>query len=128
MLVEDHAVLRGILQEYVTNMAQVASCRTTANAEDALEDVAQSEPDLMLIDLSLPGMSGIDLVRKLRKSHPELRCAILSGHRSLSYARQAMDAGARGYLLKGDPSEIERGVAAIVDGRRFVSKGLGEGS
>src|SRR5262245_42828670 len=127
MLVEDHAVLRGILQEYVTNMSQVASCRTTANAEDALEDVAQSEPDLMLIDLSLPGMSGIDLVRKLRKSNPALRCAILSGHRSLSYARQAMEAGARGYLLKGDPSEIERGVAAIVDGRKFVSKGLGEG-
>ena len=127
MLVEDHAVLRDILQEFVTNLSQVAVCRTSSSAEAAIEDVEQSEPDLMLIDLSLPGMSGIDLVRTLKKSHPALRCAILSGHRSPSYARQAMEAGARGYLLKGDPAEIERGMAAIVDGRKFVSKGLAEG-
>src|SRR5262245_39109411 len=124
MLVEDHAILRGILQEFVTNMSQVAVCRTTASAEAALQDIEEDEPDLMLIDLSLPGMSGIELVGKLASSHPKLLCAILSGHRSPSYARQAMAAGAKGYLLKGDPAEIERGVAAIVDGRKFVSRDL----
>ena len=124
MLVEDHAVLRGILTDFVGRLPQVASCSGSASAEAALEALEETAPDLMLIDLSLPGMSGIEMVGELRKTHPQLRCAILSGHRSRSYAKQAMAAGACGYLLKGDPLEIERGLEAILAGGKFVSQGL----
>jgi len=123
-LVEDHPVLRDVLQEYIARLPGVELCVVSANAEDALDEFDGSMPDLMLIDLSLPRMSGIDLIRELHLRQPDLRCAILSGHRSPAYVRQAMEVGAHGYLLKGDPMEIERGLQAILAGKRYVSPDL----
>lgn len=123
-LVEDHPVLRDVLQEYIGRLPGVELCVVSANAEDALDEFDGSMPDLMLIDLSLPRMSGIDLIRELHLRQPDLRCAILSGHRSPAYVRQAMEVGAHGYLLKGDPMEIERGLQAILAGKRYVSPDL----
>jgi DNA-binding NarL/FixJ family response regulator len=123
-LVEDHPVLRGVLRDYITRLPSVRSCTVNSTAEDALKALDGDEPDLMLIDLSLPGMSGIDLVREVRRNHPELCCAILSGHRSRVYATQALAAGANGYMLKGDPLEIERGMQAMLAGERYVSRNL----
>lgn len=120
-LVEDHPVLRDVLQEYIGRLPGVELCVVSANAEDALDRFDGSMPDLMLIDLSLPRMSGIDLIRELHLRQPDLRCAILSGHRSPVYVRQALEVGAHGYMLKGDPMEIERGLQAILAGKRYVS-------
>ena len=78
----------------------------------------------MLIDLSLPGMNGIELIQELRARYPDLRCAILSGHRSKTYARRALAAGANGYVLKGDPLEIETALHAILSGQRYVTRDL----
>src|SRR5262245_1006060 len=116
MLIEDHAVLRGILRDFIERLPRVGYCRALPPAEAAIDALDGTPPDLMLIDLSLPGMSGIDLIREVRKTRPELRCAILSGHRSRSYVQQALAAGADGYLLKGDPNELERGVEVILGG------------
>jgi DNA-binding NarL/FixJ family response regulator len=123
-LVEDHPVLRDVLQEYIAQLPGVELCVVSANAEDALDEFDGSTPDLMLIDLSLPRMNGIDLIRELHLRQPDLRCAILTGHRSPAYVRQAMEVGAHGYLLKGDPMEIERGLQAILAGKRYVSPDL----
>jgi DNA-binding NarL/FixJ family response regulator len=123
-LVEDHAVLRDVLQEYISRLPGVELCVVSASAEDALEEFEESAPDVMLIDLSLPRMSGIELIRELRQRRPDLRCAILSGHRSPAYVRQALEVGAHGYMLKGDPMEIERGLQAILAGKRYVSPDL----
>lgn len=123
-LVEDHPVLRDVLQEYIGRLPGVELCVVSANAEEALEEFDGSTPDLMLIDLSLPHMSGIDLIRELRQRRPELRCAILSGHRSPAYVKQAMEVGAHGYMLKGDPMEIERGLQAILAGKHYISPDL----
>jgi DNA-binding NarL/FixJ family response regulator len=127
-LVEDHPILRGVLRDYVSRIPEVRSCTTVATAEEALQVLAGDPPDLMLIDLSLPGMSGIELVRTLRRTHPGLLCAILSGHRSRAYAVQALAAGANAYLLKGDPVEIERGVRAILAGECYISGSIEEES
>jgi DNA-binding NarL/FixJ family response regulator len=123
-LVEDHPVLRDVLQEYIAQLPGVELCVVSANAEDALDEFDGSTPDLMLIDLSLPRMNGIDLIRELHLRQPDLRCAILSGHRSPAYVRQAMEVGAHGYLLKGDPMEIERGLQAMLAGKRYVNPDL----
>jgi DNA-binding NarL/FixJ family response regulator len=125
-IVEDHPVLREVLQEYIGRLHGVEVGQVWASAEAVLEELDGSLPDLMLIDLSLPRMNGIDLIRELRTRRPELRCAILSGHRSPVYVRQALEVGAEGYLLKGDPMEIERGIEAIVAGKRYVSPELAE--
>lgn len=128
ILVEDHAQLRAVLLEYVSELPGVAGCQAFADGESALARLqdADGAPDLVLVDLSLPGMSGIELIRALQACRPELRCAILSGHRSPAYVGQALAAGALGYILKGDPLEIARGIDTIVRGGRFVSADLTE--
>lgn len=123
-IVEDHPVLREILGDYVSRMAGVASCLLVGSAEAALEQVEDDPPDLVLVDFSLPGMNGIELIRRLRRKLPELPCAILTGHRVSSYVSEALIAGAKGYLLKDDPQELEQGVRSILAGDRFVSRGL----
>lgn len=125
-IVEDHPVLRDVLKEYVGSLPGVEVSRVWESAEAALDDPDASGPDVFLIDLSLPHMNGIDLIRELRQRQPDLRCAILSGHRSPAYVRQALEVGANGYLLKGDPMEIERGLQAILAGKRYVSPDLRE--
>jgi DNA-binding NarL/FixJ family response regulator len=129
-LVEDHGPLREILLEYIADLPEVSSCHAYSNAESALatffDGTEDPPPDLILVDLSLPGMNGIELIRELRAVHPQICCAILSGHRSAAYAGQALAAGAMGYILKGDPQEISRGIDAVVHGQRFVSRAVTE--
>jgi len=108
-LVEDHPVLRDVLQEYIGRLPGVELCVVSANAEEALDEFEGLMPDP---------------IRELRLRQPDLRCAILSGHRSPAYVRQALEVGAHGYLLKGDPMEIERGLKAILAGKRYVSPDL----
>jgi DNA-binding NarL/FixJ family response regulator len=120
-IVEDHAVLREILVTYVECLPSVSTCSAVSSAEQALSELDALGPDVMFVDLSLPGMTGIELIAELRRSHPEIKCAILSGHRSGRYVAQAFDAGAKAYLLKGDPLEIDRGLDAILAGRSYVS-------
>jgi DNA-binding NarL/FixJ family response regulator len=126
VLVEDHAPLREILLEFVAGLPRVAGCSAFSSAEAALARLRNGDgtPDLMLIDLSLPDMSGIELIRRLLAVHPRLRCAILSGHRSSAYVGQAFAAGAQGYILKGEPLDIENGIDTMLEGKRFVSPDL----
>jgi DNA-binding NarL/FixJ family response regulator len=123
-VVEDQAVLREILVEYIETLPQVSDCKASSSAERALEKLEETAPDLMLVDLSLPGMNGIELVAELRRRRPGLKCGILSGHSSRAYVGKAFAAGAQAYMLKGDPLEIDRGLSAMLAGRRYVSTGL----
>lgn len=125
-IVEDHAALREILVEYVGSLPQVGSCSAAPSAEQALADYDRAPPDLTLVDLSLPGMSGIEFIAELCRRRPGMRCGILSGHRSRRYVGKAFAAGASAYMLKGDPAEIERGLQAMLAGRTYVSEGAEE--
>jgi DNA-binding NarL/FixJ family response regulator len=125
-LVEDHPVLSDLLQEFIAGLPRVRSCSVARSAESALQDIEGNVPDLMLIDLSLPGMNGIELIRELHARYPDLLCAILSGHRSKAYARRALAAGAKGYVLKGEPLEIESAMRAMLAGECYVTPSMTE--
>ena len=122
ILVEDHPVLQEVLREFVGQLAE--ECKVMPDAETALDELESGKPDLMLVDLSLPGMDGIELIKAIRRMYPDLPCAILSGHRSQVYVAKALAAGANAYLLKGDPVEIERGIKAMLAGNRYLSEEL----
>ncbi len=124
LVVEDHPVLQEVIREHIERLPRVKACSVAPSAEAALAMFEQWAPDLMLIDLSLPGMNGIALIAELRRKYGYLHCAILSGHVSQAYVRQALAAGAQAYVLKGDPAEIERGIDAIVAGKLYLSEGL----
>jgi DNA-binding NarL/FixJ family response regulator len=82
------------------------------------------KPDLILVDISLPGKNGIALVEEMRKKQPNLRCLIVSGHEESVYVRQALKAGARGYVMKGDPDAILRAIRHVIDGNIYLSEAM----
>ena len=87
-----------------------------------LELLSEVDFDLALIDVSLPGMSGIKLLSAIHALKPDLPCMMVSGHLAKHYVQQSMAAGARGYALKEDISGILEGVHAVLNGETFVSK------
>ncbi|MGH8243716.1 MAG: response regulator [Steroidobacteraceae bacterium] len=123
-LVEDHPVLQEVLREFVCQLAE--ECRVLPDAAAALAELEAGTPDLMLVDLSLPGMDGIELIKSVRRSYPYLPCANLSGQRSQVYVAKALVAGANAHLLKGDPVESERGIKAMLAGNCYLSEELRE--
>ena len=76
------------------------------SAEAALERLLGLQVDLCLVDLSLPGMSGLELIRRLRKEQPNLRCLVVTGYGDAMYQTAALAAGAAGYVTKGDPEMV----------------------
>jgi DNA-binding NarL/FixJ family response regulator len=123
-LVEDHA---GFAQALNNMLSQNHDLRITAVAEtaqEALEQLREVKVDLVLIDFSLPDMTGLNLLERLHQEYPDLRCAILSGHLLPQHARRALDVGARGYLIKDNPLEIITGIQTILRGDYYVSEEL----
>ena len=125
LIVEDHVLMREMVREYLQIEADLSIDGVAATAKDALAFIKRRIPDIVLVDVALPDMSGIELVRILSGQYPELPLAMLSGHRERSHIDGAMGAGARGYILKGDSYEIPRAIRRIVGGERYVSPALG---
>ncbi len=95
-----------------------------AGAADAAPAV--DGPDLVLADVSLPGMSGIELVAALRERRPGLPCLMFSAHQEASYAERALAAGARGYVVKGRLADLEEGLRTALAGEVYLSPPLRE--
>ena len=129
LLVEDHAAIGRVLARFLRERGQMDVRAVVHTAEAALEHLANSDDDgrdldLVLIDVSLPGMSGIDLVAELARLYPELPCLMVSAHQRLEYVRQALENGARGYVAKGNPSAIIDAVRRILDGELYLNNGV----
>lgn len=123
-VVEDHVYMQEMLREFLSQEDDLEVCDTAGSGEAALERLDQASPDFVLIDLSLPGASGLDLVTTVKERYPDLPCAILSGHGERYYAEQAITAGAQGYVLKGDPNELPGAIRQMMQGEHYISKAL----
>jgi DNA-binding NarL/FixJ family response regulator len=124
LLVEDHAGFAKALQQMLSRNASLQIVAVAENAEAALEYLWGSNVDLVLVDYSLPDTSGITLVEAILTAHPDLPCAILSGHLSLQHARRALEVGARGYMIKDNPLGILNGIPRILRGEIYMSEEL----
>ena len=121
LIVEDHKVYASALLRLLHANPDLRIIAVMETAELALEKLAGTPVDLVLADISLPNMSGIDLIGVLREKYPDLPSAILSGHLAADYVRRAMEAGARGYLVKDNPSGILEGIQKILNGETYIS-------
>lgn len=126
-LVEDHPYMRQIMGEMVARAPDLTVCGEAASAEEALEALEAVDgpaPDVALVDISLPQMSGLELVRVLRRRWPEMRCLVVSGYKESNYVQKALSAGAQGYLLKGDPLEVQEAIREVMAGKQYISRSL----
>ena len=124
LLVEDHAGFAKALSSILAQNPNLQIVAVAESAEAALRFLRESRVDLVLVDYSLPDMSGVNLLEALLAEYPDLRCAMLSGHLSLQHARRALEVGARGYLIKDNPIGILNGIPRILKGEIYLSDEL----
>lgn len=122
LLVEDHVIFAQALLRVLRERGHMEVAAIAKTAEEALDQVANLDVDLVLVDVSLPNRSGISLVLVLQQKYPELPCVMLSGHVSKHYARSSLAAGARGYLVKDRTDEILEGIRRVLQGEVYVSQ------
>ena len=128
LLVEDHPAFADALLRVLSTDRNLTVVAVLDSAEKALEQIADLKVDLVLSDVSLPQMNGINLVAELHKKYPTMHCVVLSGHLSPEYARRALDAGARGYVIKDNPFGILEGIRRVLKGEIYMSEELGDSS
>lgn len=121
-LIEDNPTLRETMVFSIGAMGGMECCGSAESGEDALEQLGGLEPDVVLVDGSLPGMSGTEFVREIKKLKPSLRCLFFSGRHEREIVEGALKAGACGYVVKGGkPTELQVAVAAVMEGKCYVS-------
>jgi len=123
-LVEDHAGFANAFNNMLSQKQDLKIVAVAETAEEALEQLRDLSVDLVLIDFSLPDMTGLNLLERLHHEYPDLPCAILSGHLLPQHARRALEVGGRGYLIKDNPIEIINGIQAMLKGEIYVSEEL----
>jgi DNA-binding NarL/FixJ family response regulator len=122
-IVEDHPLMRDMMAKYIADLPGLRVCGSVPTAEAALDHLPGTA-DFVLVDISLPGMNGIDLIGAIRTRWPDLVCLVCSGHDEASYVVRALDAGARGYVAKGSPSELVEGLDCVRRGEPYLSPSL----
>jgi len=106
LLVDDHAVVREGYRRLLERRADLRVVAEAGSAEEALQIVREGLPDLIILDLSLPGMGGIELTQRILQRHPEAHILIFSMHRDPLFAAQALRAGALGYVTKSSRPDV----------------------
>jgi len=125
LLVDDHPLVRQGIKQVLTGAFHPALVGEAATAEEGLSEVRTTEWDVMVLDLTLPGVSGLDLLKDLRRERPSLPVLVLSMHPADQFARRAMNAGASGYLTKDSaPTELVRAVGEVIAGRRYLNSAV----
>ncbi|QVL17162.1 response regulator transcription factor [Pseudomonas qingdaonensis] len=121
-LVDDHTLVRDGIRALLSVIPTVNVVGEAKNGEDALVMVEHCNPDLLLVDINLPDMSGLELTRKIRDRYHTLKVLVLSMYDSKEYVSESLRSGASGYVLKNAPSrEIVAAIEAITNGGTFYS-------
>jgi DNA-binding NarL/FixJ family response regulator len=124
LLVEDHAAFASVLVRLLSRAGDLEVTEVARTAEIALQKLPEQNFNLVLVDVFLPQMSGISLVALIHDRYPDLPCMMLSGHMLDHYVQRALQAGARGYVLKDHSDEIIEGIQHVMKGETYLSKEL----
>ena len=123
MIVDDHPMTRDGLLHLINREPDIVVAWEAENAEQALEIAVAEQPDLALVDITLPDKSGIDLIKDLKAVRPDLKILVISMHDESLYAERALRAGARGYITKQEGgAKLMQAIRQVLDGRIYVSE------
>jgi DNA-binding NarL/FixJ family response regulator len=122
LLADDHALVRAGLCALLRKLPGIEVVAEAADGREALELVKVHQPDLVLMDISMAGVSGLDAAVRIAKEFPNVRVLMLSAHANEDYVRRALSAGAAGYVLKNaGPAELELALRAAARGEIYLS-------
>jgi DNA-binding NarL/FixJ family response regulator len=127
LIVDDHVVVRCGLRQFLANTEDLEIAAEASSGMEALGLLHQGDWDLVLLDMSLPDLNGIELLKRIKRARPELPVLIFSMFSEAEFALPALDAGASGYLNKDSPpQQILVAIRTVVSGTRYVSPALTE--
>ena len=122
LLVDDHPLMTEGLRQLLASQPGLSICGMAGSAQQAIALVESTRPDLLITDLTLPGRNGLELIKDLNSTHPELPIIVLSMHDELLYAERVLRAGGRGYVTKNSPTErIIEAIHCVLGGGVFAS-------
>lgn len=122
LIVDDHTLVRAGIRALLQKIARVQVVAEANDGNFALQLVEKYHPDIVLMDIEMPGLNGLDITARISKVFPKSRVIILSMHEDQEYVLRAIRAGAKGYLLKGSSTpELELAITAAADGQTYLS-------
>ena len=125
LIVDDHPLFRKGLEELIHSDAEFAVCGEAGNAAEAMDIIRKLTPDMAIVDLSLPGANGIELIKNIRAEFPNLPVLVLSMHDESLYALRALRAGADGYVMKHEAmANVIQAIREVFNGRPYLSPAM----
>jgi len=125
VIVDDHPLFRKGLEEMIHSEGTFAVCGEAGNAAEAMEVIRKLNPDLAIVDLSLPGANGIELIKNVRAEFAKLPILVLSMHDESLYALRALRAGAEGYVMKHEAmANVIQAIREVFNGRPYLSPAM----
>ncbi|MBC8358856.1 MAG: response regulator transcription factor [Candidatus Aminicenantes bacterium] len=127
LIADDHAVVRKGLKQILAETSDIVAASEAKNGQEVLEKVRKSDYDIVMLDISMPGRSGIEILKQLKDEKPEVLVLVLSMHPEEQYAVRALKAGASGYLTKDSaPEELIEAIRKISQGGKYITASLAE--
>lgn len=127
LLADDHAVVRTGFRMILSSQPDYEVVGEASTGHEAVSLVESLEPELVVMDISMPKLNGIEAIRRIAASHPRTRVLALSMHKDAVYVREALRAGAKGYLLKDSgPDALLAAVRAVANGEGYLSPGVAD--
>ena len=121
VLADDHVVVRQGLKRLLNRVPEIEVVGEASNGLEALKSVEELRPDVLLLDIEMPVMDGIEVARRLQQQHVDVRILILSAYDDREYIRALLEIGVSGYLIKGEaPGKIVEAVRGVADGKRGI--------
>jgi DNA-binding NarL/FixJ family response regulator len=123
LLVDDHPLVREWLANLINEQLDLLVCGEVSNAPEALQLIGAAKPNIVIVDLSLEGGSGIELIKNIKSIYPNVFTIVLSMHDEHLYAERALRAGARAYIMKRETTKnILQAIHAVLEGKLYVSE------
>lgn len=127
LVVDDHALVRGTLSERLEREPMITVVGTAADAETAIDLARRVEPEIILMDIDMPGRSCFDAARTISAAQPDIKFIFLSAFTSDLYIEQALRVGALAYLTKGEtPEQLVRAILSVAEGKSYFSQEVRE--
>jgi DNA-binding NarL/FixJ family response regulator len=127
LVADDHTIVREGLKQIVGDVGDMVVADEAGNGQEALQKIREGDYDVILLDISMPGRSGLEVLKDIRTEKPKLPVLILSMHSEEQYAVRALRAGASGYLTKASaPDELIGAIRKVSRGRKYVTASLAE--
>lgn len=122
LLVEDHTLLRVGLRALLCRDPDLEVVGEASNGRDAIRSIADLSPDLAIMDLTMPGMNGIEAIAQIKRRYPQVRVLVLTLHRADEYIHESLKAGADGYILKdATHDELRVAIRSVLNGKTYLS-------